>query len=306
MIFRRHRGLLAGSSLSLSLLLIPDTLDAAQLQPHRAVYDMRLAGVDGGAEITDVSGRMVYELSGSMCNGFTVDIRFVLISIDDEGLETITDLRSSYFEAPDNGKLSFAYKTFVDDFLAEQANGTAVNESSQVEVDLAGSDDKQISFDGSIMFPMQHLHSVIDGATAGQKFMVSKLYDGSATGQTLFETTVVVGRQLADPLSQRRDRMAIPDALARVDAWPVTVAYFNLSDGVKGERSPDYQFRSVLHENGVSRSMHLNYGLFELYGALVELELQPMVIESTCGQTVGLEDKVGVPAEDAVTSDRGR
>ncbi len=53
------------------------------------------------------------------------------------------------------------------------------------------------------MFPLQHLHSVIDGAANGQHFMVSKLYDGSVTGEQLFEATTVVGRKLADPLDLR-------------------------------------------------------------------------------------------------------
>ncbi|WP_083793310.1 EipB family protein [Pseudovibrio sp. JE062] len=286
---------IAGSSLSLCFLLTPSIGNAADLQPHRAVYDMRLSSAQSGADIADVNGRMVYELSGSVCDGFNVDLRFVVMSIDEEGEETVTDLRSSYFEAPDNSQLSFAYQTFIGDFLAEQAQGKAEHQSSKVDVDLGGPDGKSLSFDGSIMFPLQHLHSVIDGATLGKHFMVSKLYDGSVTGEQLFEATTVVGRKLADPLDQRSDQISLPKALGTADAWPVSIAYFNLSDGVRGERAPDYQMHTVLHENGVSRSMNLNYGVFELEGALVELELKPMIPASTCGSSVALEEEVSVP-----------
>ncbi|WP_268877647.1 EipB family protein [Pseudovibrio brasiliensis] len=286
---------IAGSSLSLCFLLTPSTGHAADLQPHRAVYDMRLSSAQSGADIADVNGRMVYELSGSVCDGFNVDLRFVVMSIDEEGEETVTDLRSSYFEAPDNSQLSFTYQTFIGDFLAEQAQGKAEHQSSKVDVDLSGPDGKSLSFDGSIMFPLQHLHSVIDGATLGKHFMVSKLYDGSVTGEQLFEATTIVGRKLADPLDQRSDQISLPKALGAADAWPVSIAYFNLSDGVRGERAPDYQMHTVLHENGVSRSMNLNYGVFELEGALVELELKPMIPASTCGSSVALEEEVSVP-----------
>ncbi len=291
---------IAGSSLSLYFLLLPSLSSAADLQPHKAVYDMRLSSVQSGADISDVNGRMVYELSGSVCVGFTVDLRFVVRSVDEEEKETITDLRSSYFEAPDNSQFSFDYKTFIDDFLAEQAQGTAEHHSSKVDVDLSGPDEKKFSFDGAIMFPLQHLHSVIDGAADGQHFMVSKLYDGSVTGEQLFEATTVVGRKLADPLAQRSDQLSLPKALGMAGAWPVSIAYFNLSDGARGERTPDYQLQSVIHENGVTRSMSLNYGMFELEGALVELDLKPMVHVSTCGSSVALEEDASAPFPGAI------
>ncbi|KZL06720.1 hypothetical protein PsAD2_04233 [Pseudovibrio axinellae] len=279
---RRYLCGLAGSSFFACLLLSSASLNAAQLQPHKAVYDMRLSSAQNGVDIADINGRMVYELSGSVCDGFSVDLRFVVLSFDQVGGRTVTDLRSSYFEAPDNSRLSFTYKTFIDDLLTEQAQGTADHQASKVDVDLVGPDEKKMSFDGPIMFPLQHLHSVIDGAASGHQFMVSLLYDGSVTGEQLFEASTVVGKKLADPLDPRTDRVSLPDVLGTMDAWPISIAYFNLSDQAKGEQVPDYQLRSVLHENGVTRSMNLNYGAFELEGALVELELKPVALEGRC------------------------
>ncbi len=289
----------AGSSFSLGLLLSSMAGGAADLQPHTAVYDMQLAGVSNGADIADVSGRMVYELSGSLCDGFSVDVRFVLRSVGEDGEETVTDLRSSYYEAPDNSRLAFSYKTFIGAYLAQQAQGTAAHQSSKVDVDLSGPAAKKLSFDGSIQFPLQHLHGVIDGAASGKRFMVTKLYDGSVSGDQLYEATAVVGGKLADPLAQRSDQVMLPVSLGSSEAWPVSIAYFNLSDEERGERTPDYELRAVLHDNGVSRSMSLNYGLFELKGVLVELDLEPVIVRGPCGQSVGLEDKVSVPSGEA-------
>ncbi len=295
---------IAGSSLSLCFLLLPSIGTAATLQPHKAVYDMKLAGMQSGADVADVSGRMVYELSGSVCDGFAVALRFVVRSTDEEGEQTITDLRGSYSEAPDNSELAFAYQTFIGDLLAEQTLGTAEHQTTKLDVDLDGPDGKTLSFDGSIMFPLQHLHSVIDGAANGQHFMVSKLYDGSVTGEQLFEATTVVGRKLADPLDLRADQLSLPQSMASMDAWPVSIAYFNLSDETRGERTPDYQLRSVLHENGVSRSMNLNYGVFELEGALVQLDLKPVTPVSTCGTSVSLDEDVNVPAGEIIKNEK--
>ncbi|SDR39344.1 cell envelope integrity EipB family protein [Pseudovibrio sp. Tun.PSC04-5.I4] len=301
--FSCHRRFLtgvAGISLSLGWLGLPNNVLSAELQPHRAIYDMRLSSAESGSKISDVTGRMVYELSGSACAGFTVDLRFVVMTTDGDGAESVTDIRTTYYEAPDNGKLTFAYQTFIDDYLAEEARGTATNQPTKVDVDLVGPDVKQLSFDGSIMFPLQHLHSMIDAAASGQHFMATKLYDGSATGDTLYDSSVVIGRQLPDPLAQRSDHALMPKGLARADAWPVSIAYFDLNNKVRGERSPDYQLRAVLHENGVSRSMHLNYGLFQLDGALVELDLKPIVPMSACNTSASLEEEVSVPLGDVI------
>ena len=47
------------------------------LTPHRAVYDITLVDARPGAGITELSGRMVYELTGSSCAGYTQKMRFV-------------------------------------------------------------------------------------------------------------------------------------------------------------------------------------------------------------------------------------
>src|SRR5690349_17558963 len=68
------------------------------LAPHRAIYEMSLAEARGGAGVTAVSGRMVYELTGSACEGYTQNMRFVTQMTNQKGAATLTDLRSSSWE----------------------------------------------------------------------------------------------------------------------------------------------------------------------------------------------------------------
>ncbi len=57
-------GLLAGSPIAAAA-------DLAPFAPHRAVYELSLADSTAGSGVSGVSGRMVYELSGSACDGYT-------------------------------------------------------------------------------------------------------------------------------------------------------------------------------------------------------------------------------------------
>ena len=44
--------------------------DPTALSPHRAVYEITLDKARAGAGMSDLTGRMVYELTGSACEGF--------------------------------------------------------------------------------------------------------------------------------------------------------------------------------------------------------------------------------------------
>src|SRR6516165_12481300 len=72
--------------------------DDILLAPHRAVYDMSLAAARGGTGVTAVSGRMVYELTGSACEGYTQNMRFVTQMVNQGGATVLTDLRSYSWE----------------------------------------------------------------------------------------------------------------------------------------------------------------------------------------------------------------
>ena len=56
-----------------------------QLVPHRAVYEFSLGNVRSGKGITALSGRMVYEFTGSACEGYTQSMRFVTRSSSESG-----------------------------------------------------------------------------------------------------------------------------------------------------------------------------------------------------------------------------
>ena len=68
------------------------------LAPHRAVYEITLVRSSAGSGVADMSGRMVYELTGSACEGYTQNMRFVTQMVNQGGTAMITDLRSFSWE----------------------------------------------------------------------------------------------------------------------------------------------------------------------------------------------------------------
>ncbi|MFX7739643.1 DUF1849 family protein, partial [Acinetobacter baumannii] len=77
-----------------------DAASPIKFAPHRAVYDVSLARSAPGSGTSDMNGRLVYELRGSACEGYTQDMRFVTTSSSSDGSEQVNDIRSTSFEDP--------------------------------------------------------------------------------------------------------------------------------------------------------------------------------------------------------------
>src|SRR5690606_1761821 len=103
-----HSGLLIGAlSLSVSGLWHPAEAAAVQFVPPRAVYDIILHGPSPGSGITDMTGRMVYELVGDEGAGYSQKMRFVTRITGRDGEAQVNDLRSTTWEQAEGQKLRF-------------------------------------------------------------------------------------------------------------------------------------------------------------------------------------------------------
>src|ERR1043166_2557249 len=53
------------------------TLNDVVLVPHRAVYDLKLGRSTGNRAVENVRGRILYDFSGSPCEGYALNFRQV-------------------------------------------------------------------------------------------------------------------------------------------------------------------------------------------------------------------------------------
>ena len=56
-----------------------------KLTPHRAVYEVTLDDARSASGITGIDGRMVFEFTGSECDGYTLNMRMVTQMTDSQG-----------------------------------------------------------------------------------------------------------------------------------------------------------------------------------------------------------------------------
>jgi len=245
----------------------------AGLVPHRAVYNLELADSSERSGISSMFGRMVYEFTGSACEGWHVNFRFVT-QLDAGGEKKTTDQQSSTFEDPKSGRFEFESRTYNDDRLEKEVNGFAERKPNGIEVDINQPEEKQLDLSAAL-FPTQHTLDVIQMAEKGQHFYEARIFDGSDDADKTLVTSTMVGSPMA---SQPNDPdLAAIGKLKNEKPWPVTIAYFD--DNKSGDALPSYRMSFKLYPNGVSRDLTMDYGDFVLKGNLVKLDFLP---EKTC------------------------
>lgn len=246
--------------------------------PHRAIYELSIDGSSPGSSVASVNGRIVYELTGSTCEGFTQNMRFVTMTSNSEGASQTTDLRTSSWEQVPANKLRFSSSTYQNDESTEQARGTALRSAPQETptIDLSKPEKKSFKAASPVYFPMQHSAALIQSARAGKTRLSADLYDGSENGSKIYTTSALIGGRVAPGAASIKALAGqkAGTALDAVPSWPVSISYFaQIKDGPVKHKDevPLYEMSYRFHENGVTSNLRLDYGEYALKGDLKEL-----------------------------------
>ncbi len=129
-------GMLAGHAQALA------AKEPNKLVAHRAVYEMTLddtRSTSGITGITGIDGRMVFEFTGSECEGYSLNMRMVTHMTDAREQTNLTDLRSSTWEQGDGRKFRFQSTQYYNDKLGDVTMGRAARKTrgEAIEVRLS-------------------------------------------------------------------------------------------------------------------------------------------------------------------------
>jgi EipB-like len=252
-----------------------------RLVPHRAVYEVTLDDARSASGITGIDGRMVFEFSGSECDGYTLNMRMVTQMTDSQGQTNLTDLRSSTWEQGDGQKFRFQSAQYLNDKLGDITMGRATRNVSDaaVQVKLSQPSHAELNLPGKVLFPTQHSLALMTAAEDGQGLLQAEIYDGSEKGQKVYETTAFIGKPVPPGSDNQLEAPAKEKGLGELVSWPVSIGYF---ESKAGDLTPSYQIDFRLYANGVSRELLIDYGDFSVHGTLTSLEyLKPAECRST-------------------------
>jgi len=239
------------------------------LVAHRAVYDLSLLSSRGVNGVDEARGRLVFEITGSACDGYATNFRQVtqLTGSENTG-DRGFDVRSTSFETGDGSSLRFTNDSTRGD-TTEHTEGKAQLGADGIEISIQKPQEAHLTAPADTLFPNAHIKRLIEEGFSGSKLFSTKIFDGSDTGRKIYDTLAVIGAPLSAEATEQAEPASKAQQLQGHSSWPVTLSYFEPG---AGERQPAYVMSFVLYDNGVSRALRLNYGDFALKGELKSIE----------------------------------
>ena len=258
--------------LTIVMLLNTPVFAGVILSPHRAVYDLKFKESRKRSGIKDLSGRMVIELSGSNCEGWSVNFRMVNEFILSRGKQRLVDSRSTSWEAGDGSRMSFYEREYIDN-RPQQTTRLKVSLKDHI---VRQSLPKKLEFviPADAIFPVAHQKRLIEKARNGDMRDKSVVYDG-ADHDNIYQAITFIGKKRAGVTKPRDIKgNGAQTLLDEVVAWPVSVSYYSLKDK-KQQDTPSQQIGFLMYENGIAGDLTIDYGDFSMTGKLSHLDSLP-------------------------------
>lgn len=244
---------------------------APRLAPHRAVYDLSLLKTSGsGGAPAAAAGRIAYDFSGSACDGYKVEFRQLTELTPMEGVTRTSDMRSTTFESGDHKTFRFRVDTLQGERVTRVLEGKASRSGDgALSIELSRPEVFRADTAHEAIFPTDLMIRAIAAARKGEATLAAKVYDGSDSGDKVYETLSVIGRPETGTLADPTRSVASMKGMRR---WRTTVSYF---DTAKVDEPPVYLLSFDMWDNGVSSDLVLDYGEFQLKGEMTKLEMLP-------------------------------
>jgi hypothetical protein len=248
----------------------------AAFLPHQALYELSLLKSRGSSPVNSARGRILYNFSGSACEGYTSEFRQVSELDVGEGKVTLSDLRSSSWEDGAGKTYRFQIETRMNDADSNPVDGIAERTGDHITVKLKKPEAKTFTLDGSTVFPTEQIQRIIAAAREGKSVLELTVYDGSDNGEKVYNTLSVIGQPIpGDKTIASPDPSTTNEQMKSLTRWPVTVSYYDHDGKSKdGEQTPVYAMSFELFENGVSRALVLDYNDFVISGALGKFDVK--------------------------------
>lgn len=241
---------------------------AATLAPHRAYYDLDVKRLGAGSGITNVKGKLAYEISGSACEGYAVNYRIAYRIVYSDGGPQVVDNQLASYESGDGLQLDVTLKQFLDSRLNTESRIKVTKDAETLPGKglITTTDTKDFETAASTLFPARFQNKLIDAAAKGASRDDTMVFEGTDEEKSLRAISFIGAKR---PVAGLPDKNAAE--LSSVAAWPVSISYY--AEKANDDDAPVYQTSFLLLDNGISTDITLDFGNYALSGKLTKLEL---------------------------------
>lgn len=272
-------GLLLCTSLGLGAFAAHAGVDKAiaiGLEPHKALYDVRLSAKKSSAKIANISGKMFYEWQPA-CDAWVSKHHFDMTYEYVEVPSVRITSNFSTYESFDGKEFNFTSLRKRGDVVLEEIRGNVASDGTDYpnEARFSLPEDLVFTLPEGALFPMAHTIDVIEKIKKGTKFYNAVMFDGS-DDEGPVDINNIIGKK-ATFVPDEEYKEFIDEDLIKSQAWNLRLAFFPLKNP---EAAADYEMSAIFHENGVISDMTIDYDEFSVTQKLVAIE----PLEGTCNQ----------------------
>lgn len=260
--------------LALALAVAPGVW-AAELVPHRAVYQLGKGAARSGQAIAQVGGTMTLEIDES-CDGWSLSQRIRMAITDNMGEDLDSDTRYASFETKDGTMLRFQASDWQDGNLVEETAGTAERPAADKPGTADFTKPEKQSFDlpPGALFPVAFNIELMKRLEKDEPYASLIGFDGGNL-EGAYTITVFIGKERDSGLKATPKDAAVKDDRATLlggKVRNVRVAYFPLTGNAP---EPELEYEMELQTNGVTPVMRLDYQRYQVVARLVEIKALP-------------------------------
>ncbi|PWC29225.1 EipB family protein [Teichococcus aestuarii] len=239
-----------------------------EMAPHRAAYRLTLDRARQGSEVIQAEGAMLFEVMDA-CDGWTTRQRLQLVVADRAGQTVETASDYSTWESKDGRRLRFTLTQTAQGAVTQRISGEAELEPGGKggTVTYEAPSASQASLPPGTLLPMAHTIRTLEMARAGQRMLVTPLFDGTSE-EGAQDSTTLLSSWTPAPAEPRFPLMA-GQASARM-----RIAFFG-KDAAAGASAPEYEVGLRYYANGVADEMKMDFGDFAVDAAMQSLEPLP-------------------------------
>ncbi len=262
---------LATTAVAALMTAAPVAASAADLVPHRAVYDMTLDAARPASGIAGARGNMVFKFSDG-CDGWTVEntTELVIDHLDRPRMDTAWKFVA--WESKDGDRYRFWVSTSRGGRVTEEIEGNAERSGDGGVARFTAPQDMTVDLPAGTLFPTEHTLRLLQAAEAGQRLLLRTVFDGTEVEGAARVNAVIGPRQAPGeaPVPGGLDDEGA--ALLDAPSWHMDLAFFPLQGD---EAQPDYEVGLRYRANGVGTDIRQDFGSFALQGTLQSLEPLP-------------------------------
>ena len=243
-----------------------------RLATHRVVYDLVLDHASQRTGIIAASGRIVMEVAGGACTGWSTRTRMVVDMTFRRRGGRLSDSRDAGWESARADLFRYTSRRYVNGVKTEDYRVVAERRggSGPVEVTIRAPRERHTTLPPGTLFPLQATRRLVSAARAGRRTLRFLVYEGFDDGRARRVVAMIGAPVAAVPAP------AAP--LAGLAVWPVSLAYYrDVADSpMHGFGLPEYEISFRLYENGVVDAVRLDYGDYAMRARMVRyLPLPP-------------------------------